>query len=400
MNYLHLLRQVPAKIVSGTKQISMYRLMALLIAYKGYSIYQYHHKKQVFTYSKMWENGIENTVLIDSGIIHEVFNPSYLVLSGIAQTLYAGWSKLPPPDYEKEIIKLPDGGQLALQSIVQVQDSKGIVIIIPGICGNGYTHYIVNTVKKSLENGYSVYVVNHRGLCDTELLTPLTYHGGSHFDAEVAINYIQTLHPDKPLYGVSYSLGSNVLTNYLGDHGHNSKLSGAVIMWCPFNSLEASYYSEKSCFGIVSRYLAHTSKAALRQHEAIFPEFKTVHGMDIEEIIKNITKFKDFDDKVTARMFGYSGAVDYYTKCWVVPRMKNIKTKTLFISALDDPFFGPEVIPYDEFEKNDNIYLMATIGGGHVGFYDTVFSTDQWHNKPTMKFFDYLNTIDRFLIKT
>jgi predicted alpha/beta-fold hydrolase len=260
-------------------------------------------------------DGTENTVLFDSGVIHEVFKPSYLVLSGLAQTLYNGVLNSPIPRYEKELIKLPDGGQLALQSIILSQESKGVVIIVPGICGSGDDHYIVNTVNKAIENGYSTYVINHRGLCDTELLTPLTYHGGSHFDTKVAIDYIQLLHPDKPLYGVSYSLGSNVLTNYLGIEGHNSKLSGAVVVSCPFHSLEASHYSEKSCFGMISRWLAYSSKIALRKHDKIFPQFKIVHDMDVEQIIKNITKFKDFDDKITARMFGYSSAMDYYTKC-------------------------------------------------------------------------------------
>ena len=74
--------------------------------------------------------------------------------------------------------------------------------------------------------------------------------------------------------------------------------------------------------------------------------------------------------------------------------MKNVRTKTLFISALDDPFFGPEVIPHSEFENNENLYLIATSGGGHVGFLDSIFTVEQWHNKPIMKFFNYLNTVD------
>mmetsp|Transcript_11709 Transcript_11709/g.10339 ORF Transcript_11709/g.10339 Transcript_11709/m.10339 type:complete len:135 (-) Transcript_11709:39-443(-) len=128
----------------------------------------------------------------------------------------------------------------------------------------------------------------------------------------------------------------------------------------------------------------------------MFPLFLKEHQLDLPELFKSVKKFKDFDDKITSRMFGYTGAIDYFTKCSVVPKLKNIRTKTLFISSLDDPFFGPEVIPDEEFEQNENIYLMATPGGGHVGFYSSIFSKKQWHNTPTFKFFNYLNTADKY----
>lgn len=241
-------------------------------------------------------------------------------------------------------------------------------------------------------------VINHRGLNNTKLLTPITYHGGSSFDTKAALAYIQKKYPGQLLYGISFSLGSNILGRYLGEEGENSVLSGAVCVCCPFNSFEASINSEKIYFGLVSRYLAWNSKNKLLMHDYILPHLKDVHGIE-HETIKNCKKFREFDDKITARMFGYTGVLDYYNKCCTVPVLKNFKTKTLFISSQDDPFFGPDVIPYDEFKKNDNIFLMATSGGGHVGFYDSIFSKEQWHNKPALKFLDYLNTLDRYFVK-
>mmetsp|Transcript_23268 Transcript_23268/g.26676 ORF Transcript_23268/g.26676 Transcript_23268/m.26676 type:complete len:114 (+) Transcript_23268:357-698(+) len=109
-------------------------------------------------------------------------------------------------------------------------NAKGIVIIVPGICEDGNAPYVINSVKASLENGYSAVVVNHRGCAQTKLLTPTTYHGGSSFDTKHAIEFIQNKFPETPLYGISFSLGSNILTRYLGEEGENSKLSGAVVV--------------------------------------------------------------------------------------------------------------------------------------------------------------------------
>lgn len=246
MNYLQMLKRVPVKLGSPRKHISMYRLMTLFVLYKSYGMYQAMKREQMLVFKEVCDSNTKNTLMTDSGLVVENFKPSYFVLSGVAQTVYAGLARLPTPDYNREILKLSDGGQLCLQSIVHSTTSKGVIVIVPGLCGDGSCAYIVNTVNKAVENDYNVYVVNHRGLCDTKLLTPLTYHGGSSFDVKEAINYIESKHPQVPLYGISFSLGSNMLGRYLGQEGENSKLSGAICVCCPFNSLEASAFSEKS----------------------------------------------------------------------------------------------------------------------------------------------------------
>ena len=368
------------------------------MAYKGYWIYQLNKKEHTLSFKKFCNDGKENTLMDDCGLLSEYFKPSYLIHSGMAQTLYSGVKRAKTPEYFEELFELPDGGQIKLQSIVHPSESKGVIAVIPGVSGDGHGSYVINTVNKALENGYSAYVINHRGCWDTPLLTPITYHGGSSFDTKAAVKYIKSKHPNQPIYGVSYSLGSNILGNYLGEEGEDSLLSGAVCIGSPFKTYEASTTSENALFGGISWYLAYKAKNILHKHKEMFPQFEKEHQIDIPELIKTIKGFRDFDDKITSKVFGYTGAVDYYTKCSVIPKMKNIKTKTLFISSLDDPFFGPDVIPYEEFKKNENIYLIASPGGGHIGFYDSVLSNEQWHNKPVMKFFDYLNATDRFTV--
>lgn len=125
----------------------------------------------------------------------------------------------------------------------------------------------------------------------------------------------------------------------------------------------------------------------------MIPLFKTEHNIDFDYVNKKIFKLREYDDIVTAPMFGYANVVDYYTNCNTVPLLKEIKTKSLFISAMDDPFFGPDIIPYDEFEKNENIYIMATRGGGHVGYIESIFDSNQWYIKPICKFFNHLNDL-------
>lgn len=399
MNYLQKLMYVPVKFATRARNVSPYRLMTLFVIYKSVSLYQSTRKERKIAYKEVCEDGAQNTILIESGVFNEHFHPSHLLLSGIVQTLYAGLVQLQAPNYVRETIPLPDGGQITLQTLMNKTSNKGIIAIVPGVCGEGKDAYVINSVKKAVENGYSAIVINHRGLSDTKLLTPITHHGGSWFDTKAAIDYIHAKYPNQPIYGIGFSMGSNILGRYLGETGPQSKLSGAICICCPFDTLESSTYCEKSCFGIISRYLAYNIKNKVLESKEILPLLKEAHGIDFEEILKSCKKFRDYDDKVTAKIFGYSGVVDYYTKCCIIPYLKQIKTKTLFISSLDDPFFGDDIIPYGEFTQNEDIYLVATRGGGHVGYYDNILSTDQWHNKPAFKFIDYLNTLDRYFVK-
>ena len=147
-------------------------------------------------------------------------------------------------------------------------------------------------------------------------------------------------------------------------------------------------------------YLASCCKAVVNQNPHIIPMFKERHGIDYEFVNKKVKKLRHYDDIVTARMFGYKDVDEYYSKCNTVPLLKKIKTKSLFISALDDPFFGPEIIPYDEFDKNENIFLLVTRSGGHVGFFESIYPAKQWFTKPSLKFFDHLNYLSRMNDKT
>ncbi|HEY0880190.1 MAG TPA: alpha/beta hydrolase, partial [Archangium sp.] len=78
------------------------------------------------------------------------------------------------------------------------------------------------------------------------------------------------------------------------------------------------------------------------------------------------TKLRDFDHLVTARHFGFSSAEDYYAKCSAGPQLKNVRTRTLLLSA-DDDALAPPLIP-DSAKQQENLDVLVTKSGGHVGF--------------------------------
>ena len=55
-------------------------------------------------------------------------------------------------------------------------------------------------------------------------------------------------------------------------------------------------------------------------------------------------------------------------KCSSKPLIPNIKTETILINALNDPFLTKECYPIDECNSNKNVTLLTPKHGGHVGF--------------------------------
>lgn len=80
-----------------------------------------------------------------------------------------------------------------------------------------------------------------------------------------------------------------------------------------------------------------------------------------------IKSFWAFDNHVVAKLHGFADVYDYYHQNSSIHYLKDIKTKTLLIHALDDPMMTPTVLPKRD-ELSASTRLMATKQGGHVGF--------------------------------
>ena len=77
----------------------------------------------------------------------------------------------------------------------------------------------------------------------------------------------------------------------------------------------------------------------------------------------NLTK--DITDLV-ARVSGYPTTDAYRRAFDMREQMQNIRKPTLYISALDDPFMGPGVVPTSV--TNPHVLVAVSPIGGHCGW--------------------------------
>ncbi|HXK55525.1 MAG TPA: hydrolase, partial [Gammaproteobacteria bacterium] len=83
--------------------------------------------------------------------------------------------------------------------------------------------------------------------------------------------------------------------------------------------------------------------------------------------VNSLKSFRDFDDKVTAPLHGFNGVDHYYTESSSRQYLQRIRTDTLLLHALDDPFMLPETVPFES-ELSPSVTLEISAHGGHVGF--------------------------------
>jgi len=117
-----------------------------------------------------------------------------------------------------------------------------------------------------------------------------------------------------------------------------------------------------------------------------FPE----NNINKEDLL-NATTFEDFDTTVTAPLFGFKDAKDYWTKCSSKQFIPAIKKPTLLINALDDSFLSKSCYPIQEAKNHPYFNLELPKYGGHVGFNNATFRKDlMWSEQ---RIFDFINHI-------
>ncbi len=291
------------------------------------------------------------------------YKPPLLFKNGHINTIYRTLFLNYPVEYQRKRITTPDQDFLDLD-FSRVNSDK-VVILMHGLEGSSSSKYILSTTKHLNENAFDVVAVNLRSCSGEQNLTLGTYHSGKTDDLETVIDFIEKNYNYSQIFLAGYSLGGNQILKYLGEKGSSliKKITAAVTVSVPCDlegSSEAlARFSSKV---YMERFLRTLRVKSLEKLEK-FPD----SGLDREKIL-NAKNFNDFDNAVTAPIYGYKNARDYWQKNSSKPFIPEIKIPTLLITAKDDPFLSKTCFPVKEAKENSSFYLELNRYGGHVGF--------------------------------
>jgi len=185
---------------------------------------------------------------------------------------------------------------------------------------------------------------------------------------------------------IGVSLGANLLLKYLGEysaHMRDKVIAAAAIS--PFFQTEKPH--RISTGGGASRFYRGRIMRQLQNKVRQKADLIHAAGGDVYAALTAKT-FLEFDEAITAPLYGFKTTDDYYRASASVGYLAHIQTPTLIMRSLDDPFFDND-IPSDIIRANPHLVAAITEYGGHVGFMEGVpgWNVSFWAQRQASRFF-------------
>ncbi|XP_028659498.2 phospholipase ABHD3 [Erpetoichthys calabaricus] len=309
-------------------------------------------------------------------VVSETYYPTFWCWEGRIQTLIRPFITAKPwVEYRNELIKTADGGQISLDWFDNDDNThypdvatRPTILLLPGLTGTSRESYILHMIKQSEELGYRCVVFNNRGVSGERLLTPRTYCAANTEDLEAVIDHIQETFSSAPLMAAGVSMGGMMLANYLGRKGRETCLRAAAVFSAGWDVFECTASLEKPFNRFLfNSYLTSCLQASVNRHKQVLEKL-----LDIDSVMKAKT-IREFDERFTSVMFGYSTNEEYYRDASPCHKLKSIQIPLLCLNAADDVFSPGHAVPVEAAKQNPNIAVLLTAYGGHIGFLEGVW---------------------------
>lgn len=284
------------------------------------------------------------------------FKPAWWLPSRHFQSCYTSivnyTSKFPQ---RWEELTLPDGDFVDI--VWSGPSDAPLVVILHGLEGSTHSFYVQLMIENLVQRGWQVVAMNYR-MCSGRMNRHVySYNGGETKDIAYLIDVLRQRFPNEPLYALGFSLGGNLLLRYMAAEPL-APIRRAVVVSTPYEMNKSADYLS----GFYQRMLLRTMKKKAA--------YKIKAGMSMPVTLKELKSIKripEFDELITAKLYGFESAQQYYEKISCRHLLKDIQHPTLIIHALDDPMIPPDSVPKPE-EYSSSITHEVVPHGGHVGF--------------------------------
>jgi hypothetical protein len=273
------------------------------------------------------------------------------------------FSALPPS--VPRLFEVEPGTQVLAQCHWQENLRKHpTLIVLHGLEGSSDSNYMLGTAEKAWTAGFNAVRLNQRNCGGTENLTPTLYHSGLSGDIRAVILELIQCDGLPEIFATGFSMGGNLVLKMAGESGDDvpRELRGFVAVAPAFDlSACADSLSEPQNF-IYEHHFVRGLKRRMHLKARLFPGRFPLNGLDAVRTVR------EFDEVMTARFSGFTGADDYYARSSARRLISGIRRPTLILTSQDDPFvpFAPFQDP--TIQANPNITLVTPAHGGHCAF--------------------------------
>lgn len=267
-------------------------------------------------------------------------------------------------------------------------DSRPMLIVLHGLSGGSHEVYLRHAVEPLLTDGenWAVCVVNSRGCANSEITSGVLFNARATWDVRQIVNWARDTFPNRPLFGVGFSLGACILTNYVAEEGSACPLKGAIAVGNPFNLEVSSKALVRTLLGkeVYQRVMGSNMNKLMKCHKESILKHTNLEW----DKISNVTYLYEFDRAVQTVTWGYPTEDAYYRDASCADGVMAIRIPFFAISAADDPIAVDEAVPKEEMKQNPYTVLCSTSLGGHLSWFE--IGGGRWHAKPISNFLKYM----------
>jgi hypothetical protein len=238
------------------------------------------------------------------------------------------------------------------------------LVLVHGLEGSSESGYMLGLAERAYVAGWNAVRLNQRNCGGTESLTPTLYNSGLSRDYSAVLAELieRDLLPE--IYFAGYSMGGNLVLKMAGELGDKAPPQlRAIAGVCP--CVDLGLCADAVCRSrnfIYNDHFVVRLKKRMRRKAKLFPG-----KFDLRPLVR-VRTLREFDDKITARYFGFRDATDYYKQSSALRVVAQIRVPTVIVTAQDDPF-----VPYSSFSdpaiaNNSHIRVIAPEHGGHCAF--------------------------------
>ena len=260
---------------------------------------------------------------------------------GHLQTLAGNyWVRQPftiPFEAHEVVVDEADGSRVLCHCHWQAENSRAerlTLLLVHGLEGSSDSRYMWRIASQAWRLGCNVIRMNMRNCGGTESWTPTLYHSGLSGDVGLVLDYFVERYRLERMAMAGYSMGGNLVLKLAGEMGAAAPqwLVGAVGVSAATDLAPSADALHELRNRVYEWHFLRNLMRRFRQKARLFP------WIYAPETVGPVRTIREFDDKITARYSGFTGADDYYSQSSSARVISRIAVPTLAIHALDDPF--------------------------------------------------------------
>mmetsp|Transcript_35862 Transcript_35862/g.91647 ORF Transcript_35862/g.91647 Transcript_35862/m.91647 type:complete len:652 (-) Transcript_35862:188-2143(-) len=289
------------------------------------------------------------------------------------ETIFAAlFRRSPKVEFTRDLLSMEDGGTVAVDwlsgpTVNALPKSAPMLVLLPGLTGGSHDSYVAHMARAAAEAGIRPVVFNSRGTSDAPVTSPQFYSASYTDDLRRVLEHVSGRWPAAPLLAAGWSLGANILLNYLGEEGSATPVRAAVSLCNPFDLVRSDENFQRGFNRIYDQKLAKTLKGLLEKHQDVFIRDGHTRGIDVPQAMSS-KSIREFDEFLTTKSFEWDSVDEYYAGSSSADRVPDIKIPVLCVQADNDPIAPREAIPFNALLSNCNCILVTTPFGGHLGW--------------------------------